>query len=204
MTKLAWRWIGCGAVCLVALGGVPAAAQETEMTAEQKAAMAAWTRAMTPGPEHRELAARAGKWSASVSMWEAPGTPPQISQGSCKRRMILGGRVMAEEWTGSMMGMPFEGFGTTGFDNASGSWWSTWSDNFGTGVMNAVGECDPDPKKGCTFTASFVDPISGKAKKSRSTVSWSSPDDELTRMYDVDAAGKEWQAMEIKLHRLRE
>lgn len=203
MRKLVWRWIGCGALCLAALAS-PGRAQQPEMSAAEKAMMAAWTKAMTPGAEHRELASRAGTWTALVTMWQAPGAPPQLSQGSCDRRMILGGRVLLEEWTGEAMGMPFEGFGTTGYDNAAGTWWTTWSDTFGTGVMNAVGKCDPDPKKGCTFTSTFVDPLTAKEKKTRSTVHWPTPNEEVTKMFDHDSGGKEYQAMELKLHRLPE
>ena len=201
MTRKGWRWVGCGAIVLGALTGVAANAQEPEMSAEEVAMMAAWTKAMTPGAQHQEMASRAGSWDATVSMWPAAGAPAQVSQGKVVRRMILGGRVLLEEWNGTAMGMPFEGFGTTGYDNASGNWWTTWSDNFGTGVMNGAGNCDADPTKGCTFTSEFVDPITGKEKKNRSTVHWPNPNEERMEMFDTGADGKEWKAMEIVARR---
>ena len=173
------------------------------MSAEQKAAMAAWTKAMTPGKEHQEMASRIGTWQGKVSMWEAPGAAPQISPGKSERTMGLGGRVMIDHWTGSMMGMPFEGLGVTGYDNASGKWWSTWSDNFSTGVMTGNGTCDTDHKKGCSFVSSSVDPMTGKAKTTRSTVSWPTADDEVMEMFDTAPGGKEWKSMEIVLRRAK-
>ncbi|MBP7587852.1 MAG: DUF1579 family protein [Thermoanaerobaculia bacterium] len=204
-SRSAWRM---GIVVLVACGagavsGLAQAPGEPQMSAEQKAAMAAWTKAMTPGKEHQEMASRIGTWQGKVSMWEAPGAAPQISPGKSERTMGLGGRVMIDHWTGSMMGMPFEGLGMTGYDNASGKWWSTWSDNFSTGVMTGTGTCDTDHKKGCSFVSSSVDPMTGKAKTTRSTVSWPTADDEVMEMFDTAPGGKEWKSMEIVLRRAK-
>ena len=176
---------------------------EPQMTAEQKAAMAAWTKAMTPGKPHQDLARQVGAWEGKVSMWDAPGAAPQISTTRAERTMGLGGRVLLEHWQGTMMGMPFEGLGTAGYDNANGRYWSTWSDNFSTGVMTSVGDCDPDPKRGCAFTATAVDPMTGKEKKVRQTLAWPTPDDERMEMYDRGPDGKEWKSMEIVLRRAK-
>ncbi len=184
-------------------GGLAQAPGEPPMSAEQKAAMAAWTKAMTPGKEHQDMASRVGVWQGKVSMWETPGAAPQISAGKVDRTMGLGGRVMLDHWSGTMMGMPFEGLGMTGYDNANGKWWSTWSDNFGTGVMTGSGTCDADHKKGCSFVSTSVDPMTGKAKTTRSTVSWPTADDEIMEMFDTAPGGKEWKAMEIVLRRAK-
>ncbi|MEK7314543.1 MAG: DUF1579 family protein [Candidatus Eisenbacteria bacterium] len=202
MRKNEWRWtpwMVAGLLSCSLAMSPPAGAQAPEMSAEERAQMEAWTRAMTPGAPHQAMASRTGTWEGTVTWWQAPGTPPQVSQGKSVRRMVLGGRVMLDEWSGTMMGMPFEGLGETGFDNAAGRWWSTWSDNFGTGVMNGVGNCDADHTKGCTFTSTFIDPVSGKEKKSRSTVSWPSATEERMEMFDAGADGKEFRNMEIVL-----
>ncbi len=187
----------------VAAPALPQAQGEQPMTPEQKAQMEAWTKAMTPGKQHQELAAKVGTWEGTVTMWEAPGAPPQVSQAHSERTMLLGGRVQNAHWTGTMMGMPFEGVGMTGYDNVSGKWWTTWSDNFGTGVMTSTGTCDPDPKKGCSYVGSFVDPISGKEKKENSKVSWPTPDQERMEMFDIGPDGKEFKMMEIATHRVK-
>ena len=181
----------------------PQAAAEQPMSPEQKAQMEAWTTAMTPGKPHQEMATRAGTWEGKVSMWEAPGAQPQISQAHSVRTMELGGRVMVDRWQGMMMGMPFEGLGQTGYDNANGKWWSTWSDNFSTGVMTGVGDCDADHTRGCTFSSTFIDPLTGKEKRIRSTVVWPSPDEERMVMFDTAPDGKEFKNMEIVLRRVK-
>jgi hypothetical protein len=198
------RFALAGALALCAAWAAsPVTAQQQQMSAEEKAQMEAWMKAMTPGPEHQGMAANAGTWNATVTMWPAPGAPPQVSQGTSKRRMALGGRVMVDEWTGTMMGMPFEGMGMTGYDNSSKRWWVTWTDNFSTGVMTMSGTCDPDPKKGCSYVGDFVDPMTGKAKKNRSTVVWPSADEERMEMFDVGPDGKEYKNMEIVAKRAK-
>lgn len=200
------RRIGMLLLVVGAAMTAPAVSQapaEQPMTAEQKAQMAAWTKAMTPGKPHQDLATRAGIWEGKASMWEAPGAQPQISQARSERTMELGGRVMVDHWKGTMMGMPFEGLGHTGFDNSNGKWWSTWSDNFGTGVMTGVGTCDADPVRGCTFANSFVDPLTGKEKRIRSTVAWPSPDEEQMLMFDTAPDGREFKSMEIVVRRVK-
>lgn len=187
--------------------GAPLAAQaggeagQPQMSAEEKAMMEAWMKAMTPGPQHQHLAAHTGTWSGTVKLWQAPGAPPEISQASSQRTLGLGGRVLIDHWTGSMMGMPFEGMGMTGYDNAAKRWWSTWSDNFGTGVMISYGNCAEDPTQGCTYSATFFDPTTGQEGKSRSVVSWPTPDQEKMEMFMVGPDGKEFKSMEILVRR---
>jgi hypothetical protein len=198
MTKKAWRWMGSGALCLLAIATAAPAqqGQQKEMSAEEKAMMEAWMKAMTPGAEHQLLTSKVGNWEAKVSSWMAPGAPPEVSQARATRKAALGGRVLIDEWSGTMMGMPFEGLGTSGFDNVSKTWWSTWSDNMSTGVMNSTGACD-DAKKSCTFTGVYMDPITGKEKKSRQVVTWTSANDEKMEMFDIGPDGKEFRMMEI-------
>ncbi len=71
--------------------------------------------------------------------------------------MMLDGRVMSEDFKGSMMGMPFTGHGMHGYDNVTGKHWSTWNDSMSTGLMVSEGTCDA--KGACTFTGSWNDPI---------------------------------------------
>lgn len=202
MRKSAWKWVGAGLVCLIAAAAPAAAAEaQQEMTPEQKAQMEIWMKAMTPGVPHQQMAARTGTWQGTVTFWEKPGGPPQVNQGKSVRHMSLGGRVMVDEWTGMAMGMPFEGLGSTGYDNAAKRWWTTWSDNMGTGVMTANGQCDADSKKGCTFTNTGFDPITSKEVKTRSTVSWPSSEDERMEMFGPGPDGKEFKMMEIVLKR---
>ena len=192
-----------GLLALAAGVSAQAAEQQGEMSAEQKAQMEAWMKAMTPGAEHQRLAQGVGTWNATVTMWEAPGAPPQTSQAVAKRRMALGGRVLVEEWTGMMMGMPFEGLGTSGYDNVAKRYWGTWNDNMSTGIMTTTGSCDPDPAKGCTFVGEMVNMMTGKDDTVRETVTWANPDEERFQMFGKGPDGKEYRMMEIVAKRAK-
>ena len=200
------RWMRTLVVVVAVAMAASALAQapgEQPMTPEQKAQMEAWMKAMTPGKAHQDMAGKTGTWEGTSTMWDAPTTPPQVSQVRAERKMGLGGRVLLDRWSGTMMGMPFEGMGTTGFNNVDGKWWGTWADNFSTGLMTTTGTCDADLKKGCTFTGTYVDPMSGKTRQNRQTVSWPSADDERMEMWEKGADGKEWKMMEIVIHRVK-
>src|SRR5262249_13987865 len=55
------------------------------------------TRYATPGPQHKELAALAGKWTARTRVWENPDANPVEFSGDAEYKMILGGRFLELE-----------------------------------------------------------------------------------------------------------
>src|SRR5687768_11721588 len=111
------------------------AAAPPQMTPEQVAEMQAYEKAGTPGPQHAALAATAGTYDLKLRGWHEPGGPPMEESGTATRRMTLDGRVLVEEVSSTMMGMPFTGHGMMGYDNVTGKYWSTWNDNMSTGIM---------------------------------------------------------------------
>src|SRR5262245_29414547 len=165
------------------------------MTPEQKAEMEAYMKAATPGAPHQMLAATAGNYDLKIKTWQAPGAPPMEESGTATRSMILGGRVLVEDVTGTMMGAPYTGKGMTGYDNVSGKYWSIWMDAMTTGLMVSEGTCDA--QKACTFTGTWNDPVKKGPVKARMTTRWTSPTTELFEMYGPGKDGKEMKMMEI-------
>ena len=180
-----------------ALCALPAllAAQAHEMTPEQKAEMEAYTKAGTPGAPHKAMAAQAGSYTTNVKSWHAPGQPPMEETGSATRTMALDGRVLVEEYKGSMMGSPFTGHGMRGYDNVTGKYWSTWTDSMSTGLMVSEGTCDD--KGACTFKGSWNDPVKKTEVTARMTSRWASPTVEVFEMYGPGRDGKEFKMMEM-------
>jgi hypothetical protein len=170
-------------------------AQQPEMTAEQKAEMEAYSKAGTPGAPHKAMAATVGTYDAKVKSWHEPGQPPMEESGTSTRSMTLDGRVLVEEFKGSMMGMPFTGRGMRGYDNVSGKYWATWNDSMSTGLMVSEGTCDA--KNTCTFKGSWNDPIKKGPVSSRMTSRWTTPTTEVFEMYGPGRDGKEMKMMEI-------
>jgi hypothetical protein len=188
------------AAAAIALLALPALAQtgtkEPQMTPEQKAEMDAYMKAGTPGAPHQAMAASAGTYDVKVRSWHEPGGPATEESGTAKRSMMLGGRVMVEEFSSTMMGGPFTGYGMRGYDNVTGRYWSTWNDSMATGLMLSEGTCDAQGKN-CTFTGSWNDPVKKAPIKAWMTTRWTSPTTEVFEMYTPGKDGKEVKMMEI-------
>ena len=108
-------------LCAPAAFAQDAATAEPAMSPEEQAMMAAWEKAMTPGEQHARLAEHfEGIWDTRMSLWMEPGAEPMVSTGTSTSTMILGGRQLKMEFSGTFMDMPFMGIGFTGYDNVRG------------------------------------------------------------------------------------
>jgi hypothetical protein len=175
---------------------LPAFAQDTApaVTPEQQAMMAAYE-AAAPGPAHAALAGRVGRYDLAIKSWNTPTGEPSLESGTATRRMTLGGRVMVEEMEATMMGQAFSGIGLHGYDNVTGSHWSTWTDNLSTGLMVSEGRCDEAGT--CSFTGSWNDPVTRQPVTARMTSRWTSDTVEVFEMFGPGPDGKEARMMEI-------
>jgi len=173
----------------------PAQAQ----SAEDQAAQKAWMEYMTPGPNHQMLAKGDGEWTYEMTAWMKPGAEPMKSTGSCVNKMVLGGRYQESKATGTFMDQPFEGYGTTGYDNAKKKFVSTWMDNMGTGVMYMEGNYD-EASKTITFNGNMLDPMTGKDCPVKETVKWVDDNTQVMEMYST-VDGKEFKSMELTFKR---
>ncbi|NCI50108.1 DUF1579 domain-containing protein [Sediminibacterium roseum] len=162
-------------------------------------AMKAMMDAATPGKEHEMLAKMNGNWKAETTMWMAPDGPPMVSTGNVVYKMILGGRYQQMLFSGNMMGAPFEGIGTTGYDNARKVFISSWMDNQSTSVMNLDGTWD-EASKTITFTGKMFCAPNGKWCDMKETFRIIDDKNQLMEMWGPDMkTGKPYKNMEIKL-----
>lgn len=187
------------ALFLLLLSPLAAVAQDQGGGPEEQAMMAAMMAAMTPGAPHHELATRAGEWKLTSTFWMDPSQPPMVTPGTAHREPMLGGRVLVEKVSASMMGMPFEGYGMTGYDNTTGKYWTTWNDNMSTGLVHGIGTRGADGK--VTYDASMVDPMSKQTIKVRMVIT-ETADTEVMEWWET-RDGKELKTMEVKLERVK-
>ena len=171
--------------------------KETKMTAKEEKEQKAWMAYMTPGEMHKMLANSSGSWHENLTFWMAPGAEPTQAESECTNKMILGDRYQESVHTGMMMGMPFEGRGKIGYDNAKKSFQSTWVDNMGTGVMYLEGKYK-EGSKTITLKGTAVDAMTGKTENVRQTLKFIDDKTQLMEMY-MTKDGKEFKNMEIKL-----
>lgn len=116
-------------------GGVPRDA----LTKVAKVEAASTAKELAP------LAASTGSWAATVTM-AMPGQPPTTEKGSEVVRSTCNGRWTWSDFTGQMMGMPFEGHALTGYDPDKKEYVSFWIDSLSATHAMTTGTFDPATK----------------------------------------------------------
>ncbi len=162
---------------------------------DMQAMMETYQKLATPGEPHKRLASMAGSWNTKTKSWMDPSKPPEESTGSCEQKMLLGGRFLQQQCTGTMMGNTFDGIGVTGYDNHTKKYVSTWMDSMGTGLYFMEGTASPDGKT-ITQQGSYDDPMEGPMEL-RGVTKIVDNNTEIFEMYGTDKGGKEMKMMEI-------
>lgn len=187
------RVAACALVMVTVVSGAVLAQDTPKKGAEDQAVMAAYQKAMTPGPQHAALAEMAGEFKITVTSYM--GAEPDVSTGTASRKMIMGGRYLEETVHGTAMGRPFEGRGLTGYDNVAGQWWGSWIDSMSTGLMTSYGVWDETTGIG-TFHGEYIEPTTGEVQETRTVIHQYEGGDERMEMYMLTSAG-EVKSMEI-------
>lgn len=214
------RWIRAALVCAgVALAGGQVYSQDKGgkaeggkpegaghgMTPEQQAEMEAWKKVATPGEHHKGLMNQVGEWEAAGKLWMDPAGPPTEMKARSKVTAILDGRYVVDEYDGGqMMGMPFRGHGTFGYDNITKKHTGVWLDTMGTAMMIMEGTCEGEGCKKTTYTATWLDPA-GRKWGWKSVTTWESKDKYLFEAWNILPEGmpvppgmtREHKAMEM-------
>lgn len=173
----------------------------TSMSAEDQAMMQAWQKAGAPGAQHKQLIDQmVGTWNTKQTMWMSADAPPMVETGKAIHTAALDGRQVRIDFTGMVMGQPFEGVGYTGYDNTRGKYTSLWTDSMSTGMMTSAGDYDAATKT-YTFHGEMADPMQpGKMLPIRETVRIVDADHQVMEMYEPKD-GKEVKTMMIEYTR---
>lgn len=155
--------------------------------------MAAFLKASSPGPQHEFLKSQVGTWTIRNTLYIGPGDP-QVSEATAEVTSILGGRFLQERYSGTMMGMPFQGIALTGYDNVRKTYIGTWMDSLSTGIVMMEGTADASGKK-ITWTGTATDPMTGKTMKIRMVAALSDASRSV-EFYET-REGKESKTMEM-------
>ena len=136
-----------------------------------------------PGPEHEMLKKDVGTWDATVEMFMAPGAPATVSKGT-ETVSMMGGFWQLSEFRSEMMGQPFEGRGTAGYDPAKKKYVGTWVDTMTPGYYTSEGTYDAATK---TLTGFMEGPDpSGQVTKTKETTEWKDADNRVFTMFAPD------------------
>jgi hypothetical protein len=157
-----------------------------------------------PGPtkEHELLKNGVGTWDATIKMSPQPGAEPMVSKGVEKNELI-GGMWLVSRFEGEMMGMPFSGAGTFGYDPVEKKYVGTWVDSMSPHMLTIKGDYDSATKT-MTEMAEGRDPMTGQITTSK-LISRQVDDDTRTfEFYAPGADGQFQKMMEIEYKRRAE
>lgn len=164
---------------------------------DHQAMMEAYRKLAAPGAPHQLFASLEGSWLTKTREWMDPAKPPMESEGTAEFKMLLGGRYLQQEFSGSMMGQPFTGIGIDAYDNVSKRYQALWMSTTGTGIFMMEGGAGQD---GRTITLKGSHPEPGGGKMTHRAV-WkiTDSDHQLFEMYGSDPAhgDREMKMMEI-------
>jgi hypothetical protein len=162
---------------------------------EVAASMAEMEKLGKPGAEHEKLKSLVGKWDAVVKAWMGPGEPT-VSKGTAEIQSILDSRYVQETFSGDMMGQPFKGLSTTGYDNKKQKYVGTWIDSMSTTMMVSEGDMDPTGKV-LTQNATVYSPMLKKNVNVKMITRIESNDKHVMEMWEPGRDGKDVRTMEI-------
>jgi hypothetical protein len=183
-------------LCMVlATGPVLAKDKKSEKQMDPQVMMETFKKLSTPGEPHKQLASLAGSWTTKTKEWMEPNKPPMESTGSVEMKTLLDGRFLQQEFTGDMMGQPYSGIGTSGYDNLRKRYVSTWIDSMGTGIFSMEGTASDDGK---TITLKGQHDVPGGGHMTHRAI-WKLVDanTQIFEMYGTHGHGKEMKMMEI-------
>ncbi|HUL76483.1 MAG TPA: DUF1579 domain-containing protein [Vicinamibacteria bacterium] len=136
-----------------------------------------------PGPEHEILKKDVGTWDATVESFMAPGAPASVSKGT-ETVSMMGGFWQLSEFKSEMMGQPFEGRGTTGYDPAKKKYVGTWVDTMTPSYYTVEATYDA-AKKTMSTVMEGPDPT-GQVTKTKAVTEWKDADNRVFTMYGPD------------------
>lgn len=204
------RTLLCGALCatvLFALAGSMLLAGEPKGHAydgkkggaqpgQDQAKMDAWMKLAAPGKFHAHLKPLLGTWKTVSKWWTSAEAEPAVSEGTSQKKLILGGRFVQENYHSTAMGMPFQGVGLMGYDNAKKKYTSVWIDTMSTTMMTDSGTCNESGKV-FTFRGAIDDPFTGQKKKIRTVLTIVNNDRHVLEMYETPQGGKEYKSLDV-------
>lgn len=167
---------------------------------DPKAMMEAYAKAMAPNEHHKAFAAMVGTFDAEVWAQMDPSTPPTVSKGSMVNSMIMGDRVIKQEFKGEFMGQTFEGLGFMSYNPVTDKYDSVWMDSMGGMMTSSTGTCSADHKS-WTFEGSECDPMTKQTMKYKDVATVTDNDHHSFTRYYLMPDGKEAKGMEIKYSR---
>lgn len=143
-----------------------------------------------PQKEHEWLKKFTGEWNTVTEIHMAPGQPPLKATGSETAEM-LGGFWVIGKTKAEMMGAPFSGIMTFGFDPAKKQYIGTWVDSNTSTMWNYTGTLDTSGKI-LTLESKGMCPMEGKVCTFRDKIEFKSDDERVMTGTKYDEKSGAW------------
>lgn len=165
-------------------------------------AMQAMMKRMMPGEGHKIFATMAGKWRGTMKVWNSarPDAPPLESPTESESKLVLGGRFVLEEATGTLMRMPMQRMSLLGHDNATNQYTLVFYSSMDTATNTANGTMDSTGKI-ITLRGEFLEP-EGKVPF-KNIIHIESDDVHVFESYRIMPDGKELKLIEQTMTRVK-
>lgn len=152
-----------------------------------------------PVAEHEWLKQFVGEWDIETEIFMEPGKPPVKMKGTESAKM-LGGFWVVGENQGEMMGAPFTGIMTFGFDPQKKKYTGTWVDSNTSALWQYLGTVDASGKVLTLETEGFC-PMEGQVCQFKDTIEFKSPDHRVMTGTKLGKDGKWTTGMVINARR---
>ncbi len=167
-------WITTAALLAIGAGAYALTSAQEPKQKPTDAGAAKDQMAMQPGAEHKNFAPYVGKWNFKMKMKDETGKPTETA-GTAEKKMSVSGWFIEDTTKSTMMGMPFEGRGFTGYDAMKGKYVGVWMDSMGGMILNSEGTYDAASKT-FTYMMDMPDHATGKMGKTKLVEKWTGPD----------------------------
>jgi hypothetical protein len=191
----------CAFLALV-LAFSSAHAIQAQTAQDQQKAVEMYMKLGAVNENHAYLKAFVGEWKVAVKMWTFPGSPATASETTARGELILGGRFLSMAYSGTMMGQPFDGVQTIGYDNLQKKYVILWIDNTSTAFYMTTGIRDAAAKT-MTEEGLWPDPMTGGRVRVRNVTKWHGPDEFSYESFMTLPNGKEFKSMEEHAVRIK-
>ncbi len=201
----------CILVTAIALGAWPGiasgrahGAREAEARNAEEAIPAPDPNPATTGPrttpQHAVLAQAAGEWTARIEV-HTPGQPTQVSKGTETATMTCGGMWLITHLEAEVLGAPYEGRGTYGYDPARGTFLGIWIDSTAPYPWLSEGVYDEAAN---TLTMQMEGPgPDGRMERWRTVTEYKDDGHRVFTMYQTQPDGNERPGLVIRYTRRR-
>ncbi len=121
-----------------------------------------------PTKEHQWLNQFLGDWELKTQIFMEPGKPP-VEATMAEKVKSIGGFWVVSDAQGEMMGGPFQGAMTIGYDTEKKKYVGVWIDSMTSQIWHSEGSVD-EAGKSLTLTSRGFCPVKGKVCNFKETI----------------------------------